>query len=364
MYKFNPLTWKFDLVTDISTKADLVDWKVPTEQLPSYVDDVIEVANLAALPLTWEQGKIYVTLDDNKNYRWSGSTYILLNPVDLSNYYNKTETNIRISWTKLNSNSVTLNSNTSIDDFTYPSNTVFLCWSGITVTINPELSFTAWMEYTFINIDDSIITLDATAGHSIWNSQTFKLTNLLQSVTLYRHSELVWNLSNEFTNETKKIAAQYNFIPNDLPAWYSYTPKLDTSSWFIDSWILKSNVKTTDCFTYSWNWTYIIKKEGWYEISWYFFIRWYFWAIAASWGTLSSEIAIYNNIGWTPGYILWYLGCYSGSAESSTNTKLLPFSWKVYLKKNSSFEFKIYTWSAFNEGYLWPSKVTIEYLGN
>jgi len=50
--------------------------KVPTAQLPSYVDDVIEVANFAALPGTGEAGKIYITLDDNKTYRWSGSAYV------------------------------------------------------------------------------------------------------------------------------------------------------------------------------------------------------------------------------------------------------------------------------------------------
>lgn len=50
--------------------------KVPTSQLPSFVDDVVEVANFDALPPTGETGKIYVTLDDNKTYRWSGTTYV------------------------------------------------------------------------------------------------------------------------------------------------------------------------------------------------------------------------------------------------------------------------------------------------
>lgn len=49
--------------------------KVPSAQLPSFVDDVLEYANFAALPVTGESGKIYVTLDDNKTYRWSGSAY-------------------------------------------------------------------------------------------------------------------------------------------------------------------------------------------------------------------------------------------------------------------------------------------------
>ena len=50
--------------------------KVPSSELPSYVDDVIEVANYAALPGTGDTGKIYVTIDDNKCYRWSGSVYV------------------------------------------------------------------------------------------------------------------------------------------------------------------------------------------------------------------------------------------------------------------------------------------------
>jgi hypothetical protein len=52
--------------------------KVPATQLPSYVDDVLEYANLAAFPATGETGKIYVALDTNKTYRWSGSAYIFI----------------------------------------------------------------------------------------------------------------------------------------------------------------------------------------------------------------------------------------------------------------------------------------------
>ncbi len=52
--------------------------KVPAAQLPSYVDDVLEFANLAALPGTGETGKIYVTLDTSKTYRWSGTAYVVI----------------------------------------------------------------------------------------------------------------------------------------------------------------------------------------------------------------------------------------------------------------------------------------------
>ena len=53
---------------------------IPSTQLPSYVDDVIEASNLAALnafPANEKQtGKIYITTDTNKSYRWSGSVFV------------------------------------------------------------------------------------------------------------------------------------------------------------------------------------------------------------------------------------------------------------------------------------------------
>lgn len=63
---------------EMEAKADLVGGKVSVEQLPSYVDDVLEYANLPAMPATGEQGKIYVALETNETYRWSGSTYVAL----------------------------------------------------------------------------------------------------------------------------------------------------------------------------------------------------------------------------------------------------------------------------------------------
>lgn len=60
--------------------------KVPSAQLPSYVDDVLEYASVSAFPATGETGKIYVALDTNDSYRWSGSEYIKIsNPVDFDN---------------------------------------------------------------------------------------------------------------------------------------------------------------------------------------------------------------------------------------------------------------------------------------
>lgn len=49
---------------------------VPSYQLPSYVDDVLEFATTSAFPITGESGKIYVSIATNITYRWGGSSYI------------------------------------------------------------------------------------------------------------------------------------------------------------------------------------------------------------------------------------------------------------------------------------------------
>lgn len=66
--------------TITSLDASKLTGIVPAANLPSYVDDVIEVANYNALPLTGESGKIYVDLTTNLTYRWSGSAYIEISP--------------------------------------------------------------------------------------------------------------------------------------------------------------------------------------------------------------------------------------------------------------------------------------------
>jgi hypothetical protein len=51
---------------------------VPTSQLPSYVDDILEYATYSVFPTTGELGKIYIDLSTNKTYRWSGSVYVYI----------------------------------------------------------------------------------------------------------------------------------------------------------------------------------------------------------------------------------------------------------------------------------------------
>lgn len=51
---------------------------IDAARLPAYVDDVLEYASLSVFPAVGEAGKIYIALDTNKAYRWSGSTYVYI----------------------------------------------------------------------------------------------------------------------------------------------------------------------------------------------------------------------------------------------------------------------------------------------
>lgn len=68
-----------DLELVVDNKADLVGGLVPSSQLPSYVDDILEFANLASFPAVGEIGKIYIAISpSNLQYRWTGTTYIAM----------------------------------------------------------------------------------------------------------------------------------------------------------------------------------------------------------------------------------------------------------------------------------------------
>ena len=73
----NAVKQAYDLANSAIQTSTLLDGNgiVLSSKLPSYVDDVIEVTSQAQLPVTGEISKIYITTDNNKTYRWSGSTY-------------------------------------------------------------------------------------------------------------------------------------------------------------------------------------------------------------------------------------------------------------------------------------------------
>ena len=98
--------------------------KVPSSQLPSYVDDVIEgyyyngqfyTDSAHTQLITPETGKIYVDLDTNKSYRWGGTTYVEISQSTIHKYvgtikvYNETATTTHDITHNLGSEDVVVN---------------------------------------------------------------------------------------------------------------------------------------------------------------------------------------------------------------------------------------------------------------
>lgn len=77
--------------------------KIDSSYLPSYVDDVLEFSNLAGFPASGETGKIYIALDTNLSYRWTGSIYTLVGG-DPSLYQLKSEKNSALGYLGLDAN--------------------------------------------------------------------------------------------------------------------------------------------------------------------------------------------------------------------------------------------------------------------
>lgn len=55
--------------------------EVPEEQLPQYVVDVVEVADFDSLPVEGISSRFYITVDDNRLFRWTGSAYVEITPI-------------------------------------------------------------------------------------------------------------------------------------------------------------------------------------------------------------------------------------------------------------------------------------------
>ena len=177
---YGNLTDQTDLTNALILKADLVDGKVPAYQLPSFVDDVVEVANYAALPAMGEIGKIYVTLDNNKIYRWSGSIYIeiasnnaiwgaitgtLSNQTDLQNALDLKQNSL--SW---------------MSPLSVAGGTVSISYSG--VSTNGALSSTDWNTFNGKANDNAVVHL--TGDETISGTKTFSEDIFVNGITVGR----------------------------------------------------------------------------------------------------------------------------------------------------------------------------------
>lgn len=146
--------------------------KVPSAQLPSYVDDVVEYANLAAFPGTGSSGVIYVTQDTNKIYRWSGSAYVEISPVA-----GNSDTATKLSTARTISTTGDATWSVSFDGSANVSSAITLANSGATAgTYNN--SATALTPYTIDAKGRITATGSAVTITPAWTSITSKPTTV------------------------------------------------------------------------------------------------------------------------------------------------------------------------------------------
>jgi hypothetical protein len=100
--------------------------KVPSSELPSYVDDVLEYPSYGTLPGTGETGKIYIVVTDEtsggntSSYRWTGTVYAMvsntLDSADVKSLYEaNADTNAYTDAEKTKVGYISVATNTDLD---------------------------------------------------------------------------------------------------------------------------------------------------------------------------------------------------------------------------------------------------------
>ena len=188
------------------------DGKVPSTQLPSYVDDVVEVANYAALPTIGETGKIYITLDTNFVYRWSGSVYVKIsqpnavwgsitgtlgNQTDLQTALDAKQNSLGFTAENVSNKSTTLDTD-KLSNTKYPSVKSVYDWTiGLFATIS-NLA---------LKTDKLLVTNRQTASYTLVLSDADKLVEM--NVASANNLTIPLNSSVAFATGTQILLAQY-----------------------------------------------------------------------------------------------------------------------------------------------------------
>ena len=74
--KKTDLPSKLSQLTNDANYVQTVSGVIPSSLLPSYVNDVLEYISVSAFPNPGESNKIYIAMDTNLVYRWTGSQYV------------------------------------------------------------------------------------------------------------------------------------------------------------------------------------------------------------------------------------------------------------------------------------------------
>ena len=214
--------------------------KVPAAQLPSYVDDVMEFANLAGFPATGEAGKIYVALDINKTYRWSGSAYIYITSGAVDSVAGKTGV---ITLTKADVGLAAVENKSSAT----------IRGEITSLNVTTALGFTP---YNATNPSDFI-----TSASLIWSNLSAKPTTLagygITDASAASHTHNYLPLSGEtLTGKVTGVTAGMSMVAGDQEAQGSFVCRasgtgdsnLAGMSFHNDAYAIKMGVRADGCF--------------------------------------------------------------------------------------------------------------------
>ena len=290
-------------------------WFIDSWYLPSFVDDIIEVADFASLPATGETGKMYVTLDTDKLYRWGGSAYSTVSSNNMSDAHASTLTN--------GSNADPLHTHTFASLTSKPTT---IAGYGITDAYNKTEIDTQASEYVKLTGNQTIGDIKTFS----WDSDTDKWIIILKSWGTPRQIVLAspalgawnfqWQLYLDWTSADLQIGTRdyktaINILGSNGNVWigiaepisklHTYWDGLNTLfDWpthtyigFGKAWVRKAYMG----FPWSWLTRFEIKNEDVWNMN---FVTWsnkfWFWF---TWPL--STVHIYENTSelWSPAWL-------------------------------------------------------------
>ena len=196
-----------DSLSDVATSWDYDDL-INTPDL-SVLAEIIEVDDYDDLPVTWKNGKVYITVDTGYMYRWNWTWYTQLT--------DQTAIRWQISWT--------LSNQTDLKNALNAKQDKVIAWTNITIdqdwkTINAtDTIYTAWANIN-INQNKEISATDTT-----YSNATTSVAWLMSGAD---KTKLDWLA-------TVAISGSYNDLSNK-PSAYSLPTASASVLWWIKVW--------------------------------------------------------------------------------------------------------------------------------
>lgn len=188
--------------------------KVPSSQLPSFVDDVLEYSTLSGFPATGSTGIIYVDQSTNKIYRWSGSSYIEISPTaGNADTATKLATARTISLTSDVTGSVSFDGSANVSITTTLSNSGVTAGTYTSVTVNAKGRVTAGTNPTTLvgfGITDAYTKTEVDSLVASGGADWANITSIPTTLTGYGvYSEVVSVAQSEISSALPSASVSY-----------------------------------------------------------------------------------------------------------------------------------------------------------